>query len=270
MDRMNHFGVRRSRSQPRTPGDGDCALHSVLDGYNNLTTRCSMFERNEDNSENTIFGRQIVIHYLKTELSKQARRGCDDLSVAMTALQGSPEKYIEKMKKTGEFADHIFLQMLSSIIQHDLIVLFVHHDTCGQNYLRLPGGKYGTEESSDNQPIIVAYYDESRFRAGHYQAVEPLTEETILTFPYPSLSAASLPSRTASFRPSSTSTGLVTQAEKRSLSPGFETPPEKRTRLRASSTSSLEQAKQERQRRARQTTQERRRHAKRTGRQNTE
>ena len=33
--RLNQLGFELSRTQPETPGDGNCLIHSVLDGYNN-------------------------------------------------------------------------------------------------------------------------------------------------------------------------------------------------------------------------------------------
>ena len=80
-ERMNTLGFKRSKTQVYTPADGDCALHAVLDGYNNLTED-SMFDRTD-----TMHARKMIIHHLKVELSKQTRVGCEDLSVAMSALK---------------------------------------------------------------------------------------------------------------------------------------------------------------------------------------
>ena len=54
--------------------------------------------------------------------------------------------------KVGEFADHIVLQMLASILRHDIIVIIivnVHPDSTLQ-YLRLPGGEIGSGESAED------------------------------------------------------------------------------------------------------------------------
>ena len=174
---MRSFGLRRSQTQRFTPGDGDCAFHSVLDGYNNLHPEGSLFERKEDNTEDTIFARKMVVHSLKVELQKQYSRGCMDLAYAMSIL-GSPAVYLEKMKKRGEFADHIVLQMLASILHHDIIIVNVHPDTTTPT-LRLPGGEVGSGESAGGQAIYVAFYEEVKFSAGHYQAVEPLPDSNV-------------------------------------------------------------------------------------------
>lgn len=50
VERMRFLGFKRSRTQLNTPTDGNCALHGVLDGYNNITGENSMFPR-----ENTTY-----------------------------------------------------------------------------------------------------------------------------------------------------------------------------------------------------------------------
>ena len=130
VSRMDGFGLRRSQTQKITPGDGDCLFHSVLDGYNNLHPGGSMFERKADNTEDTVFARKMVVHSLKMELQKQYSRGCMDLAYQMACLEdASPDTYLNKMKRVGEFADHLVLQMLASILQHDIITVNVHPDT---------------------------------------------------------------------------------------------------------------------------------------------
>ena len=48
------------------------------------------------------------------------------------------------------------------------------------NYIRLPGGIFGSEESAPNQPIFMAYYEEHEFLAGHYQAMEPVSNGPVV------------------------------------------------------------------------------------------
>ena len=138
-----------------------------------------MFERKEDNTEDTVLARKMVIHSLKVELQKQSRRGCVDLASSMIII-GTPAKYLDKMKNVGEFADHIVLQMLASILHHDIIIVNVHPDSVP--YLRLPGGEAGSGESAGGQPIFVAFYEEGKFINGHYQAIEPLPDSSLPAF----------------------------------------------------------------------------------------
>ena len=100
----------------------------------------------------------------------------------MTAIKGSPEAYLEYMKVRGHFADQIFLLMLASLLQTDLILLPVHPraGSVENNYIRLPGGIFGSEESAPNQPIFMAYYEEHEFLAGHYQAMEPVSNGPVV------------------------------------------------------------------------------------------
>ena len=87
---------------------------------------------------------------------------------------GSPAVYLDKMRRDGEFADHLFIQMAGAILGHDIIVLYLHEDTSpNKMYVRVPGGPFGTEETGDGSPIFIMYFEESKFSAGHYQAVRP-------------------------------------------------------------------------------------------------
>ena len=74
--------------------------------------------------------------------------------------------------------------------------------------------------SAEGLPIYVAFYEESKFINGHYQAVEPRPDSTTAipelgilisvfqVFLYFAQLAVSLPSRTASFRPEANSAAL--------------------------------------------------------------
>ena len=68
------FVQRKLRSSLH--GDGDCALHSVLDGYNNLHPAGSMFKRKEENTEDTMFARMIVVHSLIIQGLRDDHKHC--------------------------------------------------------------------------------------------------------------------------------------------------------------------------------------------------
>ena len=194
--------------------------------------------------------RRSVILGLKSELRRQGPGG--DLAQTMTAIKGSPEAYLEYMKVQGCFADQIFLLMLASLLQTDIILLPVHarDGSVEKNYIRLPEGIFGSEESGTNQTIFMAYYKEHEFLAGHYQAMEPVTNGPVvqdihlkggldiaaaLSLPdhlgrptfnilifysfFFLIDTRSLPSNTASFSPGANSTLAITPASKRNRSP---------------------------------------------------
>ena len=127
-----------------------------------------------------LFFRQSVILSLKTELRRQGPGG--ELAMTMSVIKKSPEAYLEYMNVRGRFADQIFIAMLASLLQHDIIVLPVHPraGSVENNYIRHPGGVFGSQESAPSQPIFLAYYEEHQFSAGHYQAVEPRTNGPVL------------------------------------------------------------------------------------------
>ena len=138
-----------------------------------------MFERKEDKTEDTVFARKMVVHSMRVELEKQSRRGCMDLATSMVII-GTPTEYLDKMKKVG--------RVCGSYCSSDAGIHpppWHHHRHPDSNlqYLRLPGGEIGPGESAGGQPIYVAYYEERKFSAGHYQAIEPLPDTNVTAFP---------------------------------------------------------------------------------------
>ena len=88
---------------------------------------------------------------------------------------------MSKMCKNGEFADQVFLLMAAALLGHDILLLHVHEDTCANGmYTWLPGGPYGEKRSSGTMPIFLAFYEESKFPTGHYQAMEPMCNGPVL------------------------------------------------------------------------------------------
>ena len=98
-------------------------------------------------------------------------------SNAMSDVLGSPENYLKKMSTHGEYVDQLFIQMAATVLGQDICVLHVHQDTCYNGMYTLhPGGSFGSgERSVEESPIFVAYYEETRFSAGHYQAMSPVS-----------------------------------------------------------------------------------------------
>ena len=95
-------------------------------------------------------------------------------SLMSASKYGSPAVYLDKMRRDGEFADHLFIQMAGAILGHDIIVLYLHEDTSpNKMYVRVPGRSFRTEETGDGSQIFIMYFEESKFSAGHYQAVRP-------------------------------------------------------------------------------------------------
>ena len=89
-ERMTGLGFRRSRTDPQTEADGDCALWAVLDGYNNIESN-ALFGR-----EDSAILRQMVVQSLRTELRRQGPQG--DLRCQMMASHNSPKAYLDWMK----------------------------------------------------------------------------------------------------------------------------------------------------------------------------
>ena len=104
------------------------------------------------------------------------------ISSTMSASRyGSPAEYLDKMKSDGEFADHLFIQMTGAVLSADIIILYLHEDsTQNKMYIRIPGGSFGTNETGAGSPIFVLYFEDSKFSAGHYQAVRPVVNGPVI------------------------------------------------------------------------------------------
>ena len=90
------------------------------------------------------------------------------ISSTMTDILRSPENYIKKMRNHVEHVDQLFISMAACVLGQDIIILHVHHDTCANGmYVLHPGGSFGSGERSQENPIFVTYFEETRFGSGH-------------------------------------------------------------------------------------------------------
>ena len=77
-------------------------------------------------------------------------------SLMSASKYGSPAVYLDKIRRDGEFAEHLFIQMAGAILGHDIIVLYLHKDTSpNKMYVRVPGGPFGTEETGDGSRTSI-------------------------------------------------------------------------------------------------------------------
>ena len=72
--------------------------------------------------------------------------------------------------------------MTGAVLSADIIILYLHEDsTQNKMYIRIPGGSFGTNETGDGSPIFALYFEDSKFSAGHYQAVRPVVNVDLLS-----------------------------------------------------------------------------------------
>ena len=131
------------------------------------------------NTNYFIYSRTHVVMELWSQMVTEGPGGI--ISSAMTAVLGSPENYVKKMRNHVEHVDQLFISMAACVLGQDIIILHLHNDTCSNGmYVLHPGGSFNSGDRSQENPIFVAYYEETRFVSGHYQAVEPVSNGPVL------------------------------------------------------------------------------------------
>ena len=131
------------------------------------------------NTNYFIYSRTHVVMELWSQMVTEGPGGI--ISSAMTDVLGSPENYVKKMRNHVEHVDQLFISMAACVLGQDIIILHLHNDTCSNGmYVLHPGGSFNSGDRSQENPIFVAYYEETRFFSGHYQAVEPVSNGPVL------------------------------------------------------------------------------------------
>ena len=89
---------------------------------------------------------------------------------------GSKEAWMSQMKKDGEYADDVFLQLAEVVFRKKITVVHVigGHTT-----------NYPLVANTESYPsgIYVLYYEEAHFGSPHYQSVRPIARAPRETLP---------------------------------------------------------------------------------------
>ena len=103
----------------------------------------------------------------------------------------NPSFYIERMQKDGTFLNHVFLQFLAWMIDHDFVIIYANTNTLvnddytlikGNSFLRLKikkghpshlGGENPIGSHGSHFPIFLGYFEDTIYEAGHYQSIVP-------------------------------------------------------------------------------------------------
>ena len=71
---------------------------------------------------------------------------------------GNPEPYFAKMSNDSEFLDHIFLEVCSSMLDRDIVVLPTSVGSSANGLCHIiRGGRHGSEEHGRKMPIFMGY-----------------------------------------------------------------------------------------------------------------
>ena len=81
-------------------------------------------------------------------------------SVDLDWFAQPPEVYIQQMSRTSEFVDSLFLNVLATLLKHDIIVVHMHEETVANklfNWIH-GGGQIGEGIPSKNCPVFLCKF----------------------------------------------------------------------------------------------------------------
>ena len=152
--RLESLGYERSKSQPNTPGDGNCFIHGILDQL-----RYDQWRKANIGVKDF---RKIIVSY------------SDDHPELVTEY-GLPEDWYETMQQDGVHCDHYFQSLTADYLQRDIILVSAlpqdGHDERGEIVIE---SKTKGENNKTLGPLYLLYYHEGSFANGHFQSIRPL------------------------------------------------------------------------------------------------
>ena len=162
IERLRSIQFELSQTQPNTPSDGNCFLHSIIDQieYDSNLKQLNL---------NVHSLRSMIVNSLKIIILTRRFSWIDG--------NGSQEQWIEEMSKDGCFADEVFIRLTSENLNRRIEIFPVFPEDGHKD------GKIIIEpksNSNNDDPLYVLYYSETRFTCGgHYQSIRPQTCENL-------------------------------------------------------------------------------------------
>ena len=155
--RLSELGYTKSKSQPNTPGDGNCWIHGILDQLSYDYKDQPEQWRKEKLDVKTF--RNIIVSY------------SDDHPELVTEY-GLPEDWYETMQQDGVHCDHYFQSLTADYLQRDIILVSAlpqdGHDERGEIVIE------SKTKEEDKPNLYLLYYHEGSFANGHFQSIRPL------------------------------------------------------------------------------------------------
>ena len=75
-------------------------------------------------------------------------------------LEPSPDEYFRINSENETFGDHLFLSVMACYLQHDIVILPLHEDSCAnRTFYLVYGGEFMSEKSGPNCPIFIGIFD---------------------------------------------------------------------------------------------------------------
>ena len=126
---------------------------------------------------------------------KKMRQLCKEGLLSPFIFDERPEDYINKMKVSGAYVDELFLRVMACVLRSDIILIHLNkHTATNAVYTWLKGGEFLSETAGPKCPLFFgnvlfiwylqhsfsAFYEESVYKAGHYQSIFPITDNWTL------------------------------------------------------------------------------------------
>ena len=151
--RVKSLGFRFSSSQPVTRGDGNCMVSAIFDQLR----KCS----------HSILNHVSNVHELRLYICSKLHSQLEE-NLIFWVSDISPKSWVKKMTQDGEWADDVFLQLASNILNRNIILIplsasSAHHAGMYSDIRSVDGGS--------GDPFFMLYFEEWR-TAGHYQSLE--------------------------------------------------------------------------------------------------
>ena len=147
LEKCKQMNIGLSKSQPQTPGDGNCFFHSLVDQLPDYNDHMTL--------------RKDMILDIWNQIA-------DERIFYMDEAEQDIMKWLSYMEREGSFADSTAVQACANLIGRDIIILPTKKKSC--HHL----GKYILIEAKPLKsvvPIVCAYFEDSHFFNPHYQSM---------------------------------------------------------------------------------------------------
>ena len=125
----------------------DFRIHAILDQYTRIHGDQSRFDIEDSN-------------YLRLSVIKHMRLLFKSKKLPTHFLEPTPDEYLRKNSVDGTFVDHLFLSVMACYLQHDIVILPLHEDSCAnRTFYLVYGGEFMSEKSGPNCPIFIGIFD---------------------------------------------------------------------------------------------------------------
>ena len=152
MNRLLQSNMVLSATQPQTPADGNCFIHCILDQIM-YDPQWRFMSFNADTFRSTIVN---TLNFM-----------IESGRIESPLTQSQRLEWLNRMGTSGEFADHIFLQLTANVLDRNIVITRVISNEI--TTITPVNGVVGHLYPSLN----VLYYEETDFVHGHYQSIRP-------------------------------------------------------------------------------------------------